>query len=199
MRNLSRERGRKRIEAAAGVLLTLLAMFSLLGSFCRIGRAQETAVDEATFRRVSGRLLCQCGCGYMVLSCNHLDCPSATYIRKTIRTSLAEGKTEEAAFQTIVDQYGPKVLPEPPRKGFAWMAWIMPFAGLLLGGGAVSMVLWKWKKSSLGHSKGEAHPGAEEHSGDSSEPVKFAAPPEVPPELVEKYRAQIDRQLDNES
>jgi len=192
LRNLSSKRGRRHIEAAAGVLLTLLATLSLLGSFSRIGRAEDTVVDEAAFRRVSGRLLCQCGCGYMVLSCNHLDCPSATYIRKTIRTALAEGKTEEAAFQVIVDQYGAKVLPEPPRKGFAWMAWIMPFAGLLLGGGAVSMVLWKWKKSSLGHPEGEepSVPG---------EPAESAAHPEVPPEVVEKYRAQIDRQLDNES
>ena len=191
MQNPSRKRGRKRVEAVAGVLLTLLATLSLLGSFSRIGRAQDTVVDEAAFRRVSGRLLCQCGCGYMVLSCNHLDCPSATYIRKTIRTSLAEGKTEEAAFQVIVDQYGPKILPEPPREGFAWMAWIMPFAGLLLGGGAVSLVLWKWKKVN----SGDEHP-----SGDSVQPAAVwdAPPPEVPPAVVEKYRAQIDRQLDNE-
>ena len=193
MRSL-RNHSRKRIEAAAGVLLTCLATLSLLGSFNRDGRAQDTIVDEAAFRRVSGRLLCQCGCGYMVLSCNHLDCPSATYIRKTIRTSLAEGKTEEAAFQVIVDQYGPKILPEPPREGFAWMAWIMPFAGLLLGGGAVSLVLWKWKKSSLG----VGHPGEEEHPGDSGESAASAAPPEVPAAVVEKYRAQIDRQLENE-
>ena len=184
-----RNHSRKRIEAAAGVLLTCLATLSLLGSFNRVGRAQDTNVDEAAFRRVSGRLLCQCGCGYMVLSCNHLDCPSATYIRKTIRTSLAEGKTEEAAFQVIVDQYGPKILPEPPREGFAWMAWIMPFAGLLLGGGAVSLVLWKWKKVN----------SVEDHPGGSAEPAAASdVPPEVPAAVVEKYRAQIDRQLENE-
>lgn len=180
---------RKRVEAAAGVLLTGIALLSLIGSFGRLSRAADAVVDEAAFRRVSGRLLCQCGCGYMVLSCNHLDCPSATYIRKTIRTALSEGKTEEAAFQTIVDQYGPKVLPEPPRKGFAWMAWIMPFAALLLGGGAVSLVLWKWMKVNAG----------EEPSGESPKPVAASeAPPEVPPEVVEKYRAQIDRQLEDE-
>jgi cytochrome c-type biogenesis protein CcmH len=182
-------RSRKRLETVAGVLLTSLATLSLLGSFSRLGRAQDAVVDEAAFRRVSGRLLCQCGCGYMVLSCNHLDCPSATYIRKTIRTALAEGKTEEGAFQTIVDQYGPKVLPEPPREGFSWMAWIMPFAGLLLGGGAVSLVLWKWMKVN----------SAEESTEDSADSAAASdVPPEVPPAVVEKYRAQIDRQLENE-
>jgi len=172
------------------MLLTVLAVFSLLGSFGRLGRAQDAVVDEAAFRRVSNRLLCQCGsCGYMILGCNHLDCPSATYIRKTIRTALAAGKTEEEAFQVIVDQYGPKILPEPPREGFAWMAWIMPFAGLLLGGGAVGYVLWRWKKGASG----------EEPAGESVEPVaKSSVPPEVPAAVVEKYRAQIDRQLENE-
>src|SRR3990170_2138474 len=125
----------------------LLVGLGLLGPF--VG-AQEAAVDEAAFRRVSNRLLCQCGCSYMVLSCNHLDCSSATYIRKTIRTSLAAGKTEDAIVAGFVEQYGAKILPEPPRQGFSWMAWLMPFAALLLGGGAVSYVLWRWKKGTSG-------------------------------------------------
>jgi cytochrome c-type biogenesis protein CcmH len=170
-------------ECVAGALL---AGFLVFGSF---GAAQEEAVDEAAFRRVSNRLLCQCGCSYMVLSCNHLDCPSATYIRRTIRTSLAAGKTEEEAFTVIVDQYGPKILPEPPRAGFAWMAWLMPFAALLFGGGAVSYVLWRWKKG----------PSTEEFAEDDAAPGAPAAPASlVPSATVEKYRAQIDRDLENE-
>ena len=180
---------RKWIEASAGFLLTVLAVLSLAGSFGRLSWAQEDAVDEAAFRRVSNRLLCQCGCGYMVLSCNHLDCPSATYIRRTIRTSLAAGQTEEAAFQVLVDQYGPKILPEPPRQGFAWMAWLMPFAVLLLGGSAVSFVLWRWKRAA----------SMEGFAEDAAAPGTHAAPAgSVPAATVEKYRAQIDRDLENE-
>ena len=170
-------------ECVAGALL---GGFLVFGSF---GAAQEEAVDEAAFRRVSNRLLCQCGCSYMVLSCNHLDCPSATYIRRTIRTSLGTGKTEEEAFQVIVDQYGPKILPEPPRAGFAWMAWLMPFAALFLGGGAVSYVLWRWKRG----------PSGEEFVEDDAAPGAPAAPASsVPAATVEKYRAQIDQELENE-
>ena len=110
-------------------------------------------------------------------------------LRKTIRTALAEGKTEEAAFQVIVDQYGPKILPEPPREGFSWMAWIMPFAALLLGGGMVSMVLWKWMKVNA----------EEEPAGDPATPSGVSdVPPEVPASVVEKYRAKINRQLEDE-
>ena len=151
--------------------------------------APDTDPNEAAFRRVSDRLLCQCGCNYMVLSCNHLDCSSATYIRKTIRTSLAKGKTEDEIVASFVEQYGARILPEPPKKGFSWMAWIMPFAALVLGGGAVSYVLWLWKTKSA----------AEEPELNPAEPNAEAGPePEAAAALVEKYRAQIDRELEEE-
>jgi cytochrome c-type biogenesis protein CcmH/NrfF len=87
-----------------------------------------------------------------------------------------------------VDQYGAKILPEPPRQGFAWMAWLMPFAALLLGGGAVSYVLWRWKRGA-----------SAEDSVESDAEGAHAAPAEpVPAATVEKYRAQIDRELENE-
>lgn len=143
---------------------------------------------EAAFRRVSNRLLCQCGCSYMVLSCNHLDCSSATYIRRTIQTSLAAGKSEDAIVAGFVEQYGPRILPEPPKKGFAWSAWIMPFVFLLLGVAVVSYVLWIWKSK---------YQTAEAGASAASTPNP-TAPADSTPALVEKYRAQIDRELEND-
>ena len=89
----------------------------------------------------------------------------------------------------FVEQYGDRILPEPPRKGFSWMAWIMPFTALLLGGGAVSYVLWSWKK----------RPSAEESAEMPAEQgAEAPAEPAGSPALVEKYRAQIDQELDRE-
>jgi len=165
---------------AAALLIGLVVAGSL-------SPAQDPTSNEAAFRRVSNRILCQCGCNYMVLSCNHLDCSSATYIRRTIRTSLAAGKSEDAIVAGFVEQYGPKILPEPPKKGFSWMAWIMPFAMLVLGGGAVSYVLWMWKRKPL----------PEEPVSNPAE-AAAASPPELSPALVEKYSTQIDQQLEQE-
>lgn len=164
----------------SGALLVALLVFGARGW------AQDTAGGEAAFRRVSNRLLCQCGCNYMVLSCNHVDCPSATYIRRTVQTSLAAGKDEDAIVAGFVEQYGAKILPEPPRQGFSWMAWIMPFAVLLLGGGAVSFVLWRWKRG----------PSEEAFVENLAEPDAESTPPGVHPALVEKYRARIDQELE---
>jgi len=149
----------------------------------------DTDTTEADFRRISNRLLCQCGCNYMVLSCNHLECPSATYIRKAIRTSLAEGKADEEIVASFVEQYGVRILPEPPKEGFSWMAWIMPFLALVLGGGVVSYVLWVWKK----------RPSTAAADSDASTTETDATPEnELSAALVEKYRAQIDQELENE-
>ena len=144
--------------------------------------------NEAAFRRVSNRLLCQCGCGYMVLSCNHLDCSSATFIRRTIQTQLAAGKSEDAIVDGFIEQYGPRILPEPPRKGFSLSAWVMPFVVLVLGGILVSYILWRMKFR-FSPAEGEE---IEESAGGE------APPKEVSPAVVEKYRAQIDRDLENE-
>ena len=144
--------------------------------------------SEAAYRRVSNRLLCQCGCNYMVLSCNHLDCPSATYIRKTSKTSLADGMSEDAIVANFVEQYGAQILPEPPLKGFGWMAWIMPFLALLLGGGGVSYVLWQWKW------KPQAAQAAE--MPDENQQTTASSGQDREPALVEKYRAQIEGELE---
>ena len=151
----------------------------------------DEAKSEAAFRRVSNRLLCQCGCNYMVLSCNHLDCPSATYIRKTIKTSLADGMNEDIIVANFVDQYGVQILPEPPFQGFALMAWVMPFLALLLGGGSVSYVLWQWKWKPA--SDAEEIPAA---TGESAVLPAIGQKPQ--PELVEKYRSQIEGELEQE-
>jgi len=171
---------RSALRAAFGLALCLS------GSPFFIARGQDLTAqtsNDPAFRRVSNRILCQCGCNYMVLSCNMLDCPSATVIRKDIRTSLAAGQSEEMVLASFVEQFGPRILAEPPREGFFWMGWIMPFVALALGGGLVSYVLWKWK----------AAPKEE-----------LAAPPLQPSAasqattasaIVEKYRAQIDQEL----
>ncbi len=145
--------------------------------------------NDAAFRRVSNRLLCQCGCSYMVLSCNHVDCSSATFIRRTIQTKLAAGQSEDAIVAGFIDQYGPRILPEPPRKGFSLSAWVMPFAVLILGGAFLSFFLWQWK-----HKSAVAAVGA---GAETPEDAGFV-PKDIPPELVQKYSAQINRDLENE-
>ncbi len=182
------------------VLLTLLCSAILANvSQAQVAPTQRPRSEresEAAFRQVSNRLLCQCGCNYMVLSCNHLECPSATYIRKTIKASLAEGKNEDVIVASFVEQYGAQILPEPPLRGFALMAWVMPFLALLLGGGGVSYVLWQWKWKPQA-AQAEAMSGAGEIPDDARQ-TPASRGQDLEPALVNKYRAQIEEELEQE-
>ena len=164
-------------------------LFLSLLSQGRVVRAQSSSedVNDETFRRITNRLMCQCGgCSYLVLSCNHINCSSATYISKTVRKALAEGQTEEMILASLADQYGPRVLAEPPREGFTWLGWIMPYVALLLGGGAVAIVLWRWKAAPLPEGPDSSDGGT----------AGLGAPVSVTgQDLVDKYRAEIDREL----
>jgi len=177
---------------APAVIASVLAAGLLMAQGGSVTGRAATDSNDAAFRRVSNRLLCQCSCNYMVLSCNHVDCNSATYIRKTIQTQLAAGKSEDAIVAAFVEQYGPRILPEPPRKGFSLAAWVMPFAVLFFGGALVSYVLWQWKLK-FRPAVAAAPAGV---SMQAASTTKEPSPPASA--LVEKYRAQIDQELENE-
>ncbi len=81
---------------------------------------------------------------------NELRCPSPTYsqplatsntpeaiwMRSFIRAKVAEGWTRQRIVDTLVRQYGERILPTPPKEGFSLAAWITPFA-IIFGGVAV--------------------------------------------------------------
>ena len=150
--------------------------------------------NDPAFRRVTNRLACQCSCPYLVSSCNMVQCSSATYIRKTVRNALAAGKSEDEIVATFVGQYGPRILAEPPKTGFSLSAWIMPFLVLIFGGAFLSYFLWHWKHKLQPAVAGAAIPGA---GGET--PVEGAPTAEKKSSaLVDKYRAQIDKELEND-
>lgn len=53
--------------------------------------------------------------------------------RELIRLKLSDGWTETQIKQYFVDQYGARVLSEPPRQGWYWLIYIVPVVLLLLG------------------------------------------------------------------
>jgi len=53
--------------------------------------------------------------------------------RELIRTQLGQGWTEDQIKQYFVDNYGARVLSEPPRQGLNWLVYILP-PMLILGG-----------------------------------------------------------------
>jgi cytochrome c-type biogenesis protein CcmH len=61
-----------------------------------------------------------------------------------IEQKLAQGQSEEEIIQSFVAQYGEQVLASPPKRGFNLVAWGLPFAAILFGGGIIYVALKKW-------------------------------------------------------
>lgn len=63
-----------------------------------------------------------------------------------IRSSLAEGMTEKQIRAELVDQFGPAVVAEPPKRGFDLLAWLVPLGILVAGAVGVAAIAWGWRR-----------------------------------------------------
>ena len=104
------------------------------------------AGDPASrFKDLGHRMMCTCGCGQILLECNHVGCQSSDKMRNQLLASLDRGDNDDLVLQGFVQEYGPTVIAAPTAKGFNRVAWIMPFAVLALGITFVTYVVRAWK------------------------------------------------------
>lgn len=66
--------------------------------------------------------------------------------RDLIRLMLSQGKSEAEIKQYFVDNYGARVLNEPPREGLNWLAYLVPPVVILIGVGFLVRALQTMKK-----------------------------------------------------
>lgn len=85
---------------------------------------------------VARTLYCPLCSGVRLDACELKACDQ---MKDMIALKLAEGEDTETIRDYFVAQYGPQVLGEPPREGFNWLAWILPFVALAAGG----VYLWQ--------------------------------------------------------
>lgn len=72
--------------------------------------------------------------------------PIATRMKAFIRERIAAGDTSAQIKTQLVDQFGPAVLAEPPKRGFDLLAWLLPIGGLAVGAVAVGALAWSWSR-----------------------------------------------------
>ena len=108
--------------------------------------ATTAAVNpEARFNDLGHKMMCSCGCNQILLECNHVGCPLSDGMRHELMAGIAKGDNDSLIFQAFVQKYGPTVLAAPTDQGFNRLAWMMPFAVLIMGVGATSLLIRKWK------------------------------------------------------
>jgi cytochrome c-type biogenesis protein CcmH/NrfF len=123
--------------------------------------------------RVGGKLACRCGgCRNTVANCPMLHCSSADPMRRRIHEMKARGISDNDVVSAIVREEGIVALSSPPAEGFALITWIMPPVVLLIG-----FLVYSWYVRR-----------------NRQEPVP---PSPVDQAVIERFRAQIDRELDD--
>ena len=101
---------------------------------------------NATQTDLEEGLTCQCGCGLTVHACNHLQCPSGIPLKQEIASQLALGKTREEILSYFSGKYGEKVLSAPTTTGFNLVAWVMPFAVVLIAAMMIVVFTRRWRR-----------------------------------------------------
>ncbi len=117
-----------------GVLVCLLAVV-MLG-----------ANDPSSrFNRLGHKMMCVCGCGQVLLECNHVGCQDSDRMIGELRTQMAGGGSDTMILNWFAAKYGATVLAAPIRGGFDNVAWIMPMAVFLLATVGTAFLIRVWK------------------------------------------------------
>src|SRR2546422_9588704 len=120
------------MKAATRLLAaTLAAAFAIGLSF--FVSVQVSAQQSDRVKEIGNRLMCVCGCNQVLLRCNHVGCTASTAMLKKLDQVAARNESVDLTVQDFVQEYGPVVLPEPPRKGFNRLAILIPGIAFVAG------------------------------------------------------------------
>lgn len=147
-------------------ILTLVVILS--GLFTVTAFAQDTAPTDDEVNAIAKQLFCP------VCENTPLDvCPTEAcrQWRELIRQMLAEGKTEAEIKQYFVDNYGARVLAEPPRSGFNWLVYLVPPVLILAGAFILFRSFKEWTKPK----SAESGTGQDEEAGHASDQDEYIA------------------------
>lgn len=115
-------------------LVVLLAVFTM-----------GSANNAVRYNDLGHKMMCVCGCGQILIECNHLGCPDSDGELAELRTALSQGKGDTEILEAFQAKYGPTVLAAPMLTKFNIIAWVVPPLVLLLGIGATFALVRKWK------------------------------------------------------
>jgi cytochrome c-type biogenesis protein CcmH/NrfF len=122
------------LRLSQAALLAVVVMFTM-----------GAADPGSRFNNLGHQMICTCSCNQVLLECNHVSCPTSPVMRDELMAGIDKGDNDNLILQSFVQKYGQTVLAAPSAQGFNRIAWIMPFAVLLLGIMGTVLLVRKWK------------------------------------------------------
>lgn len=74
------------------------------------------------------------------------NAPVAVRMKTYIRDRIAAGDTGAEIKAQLVDEFGPGVLAEPPKRGFDLLAWLLPLGAVVIGAVTVGALAVTWSR-----------------------------------------------------
>ena len=115
------------------------------GVVCLLAVVMLGADPSSRFNRVGHQMMCACGCGQVLLECNHVGCPDSDRMIGELRAQIGGGGTDTSILNWFAAKYGATILAAPIRGGFDNVAWITPMAVFLLATLGVGFLIRMWK------------------------------------------------------
>jgi cytochrome c-type biogenesis protein CcmH/NrfF len=114
------------------------------GMICLLAVVMLGADPSSRFNRVGHQMMCVCGCGQVLLECNHVGCPDSDRMIGELRGQIGGGGTDTSILNWFAAKYGATVLAAPIRGGFDTVAWITPLAVFLAATLGVGFLIRVW-------------------------------------------------------
>lgn len=120
-----------------------------------------TAQQTERAKRLGQRMMCVCGCNQILTACNHVGCTYSHAMLKELDDRIARGDSDEVILQSFVQEYGPTVLVDPPKKGFTGLVWLVPIVAPLLALYLVWELVRRWRQRAVLAPAARPHPATE--------------------------------------
>ena len=114
----------------------------MLWALVSLGADDRQAAEKA--REIEDSLIAPC-CWSQPVSQHYSEI--AEKIRKEVRAMVAAGKSRDEILDYYVSEYGERILAAPRPKGFNILAYILPWAALILGAWLLIVLLKRLRSS----------------------------------------------------
>jgi cytochrome c-type biogenesis protein CcmH/NrfF len=111
---------------------------------CLLAVVMLGADPSARFEKLGHEMICTCGCGQILLECNHVGCPVSPVMINELHAQMDGGGSDTLVLNWFAAKYGATVLAAPIRGGFDNVAWIAPMAAFLLATLGVGFLIRSW-------------------------------------------------------